>query len=133
MYELNRPTVNNFSPALYFFSTVKAQLPSETISAWLSLGHAMLFKSYLSMTDPASAPERNLSIAQVRHRPRRHRQFLFIDVTPGPPFAMLEGCDHGMASVMEMSRGVAARRTIAAADVATAQAEPEMNPSHAEF
>jgi hypothetical protein len=73
------------------------------------------------------------SWAQVRHGLRRRRKFHFIDVTPGPPFAWLEGCDDGVARVMEMSRGVAARRTVATADVATAQAEPEMDPRRAQF
>ena len=127
------PTLNSFSPALYFLSTVRGQLPSEAISASLSVGNATLCKSYFCMADPGLTAKLIFSLAQVRHGLRRHRQFHFIDVTPGPPFAWLEGCDHGVARVMEMSRGVAARRTIATADVTTAQAEPEMNPRRAQF
>jgi hypothetical protein len=73
------------------------------------------------------------SLAQVRHGPRRHRQFHFIDIAPGPAFAWLEGCHHRVARVVEMMCGVPARRTIATADVATTQAEPEMNPGRAQF
>ena len=127
------PTLNNFSPALYFLSTVKGQLPSEAISASLSVGNATLCKSYFCMADPGLTVKLIFSLAQVRHGPRRHRQFDFINVTPGPPFTRLEGCDHGVARVMEMSRGVTARRTVATADVTTAQAEPEMNPRRAQF
>jgi hypothetical protein len=82
---------------------------------------------------PALTAGLNLSIAQIRHGPRRYWQFLFVDVTPGPPFSGLEGCDKGVARVMEMSRGVASRRAVAAANVATTQAESEMNPRRAEL
>ena len=85
------------------------------------------------MADPGLTVKLTFSLAQVRHGPRRHRQLHFIDITPSPPFAWLEGRDHGVARVMEMSRGVTARRTIATADVTTAQAEPEMNPRRAQF
>src|SRR5437868_13073858 len=74
-----------------------------------------------------------VSLTQVRRGGRRDRQFHFIDVAPGPPFAWLEGCDHGVVRVMKMSRGMAARRAIATADVTTAQAEPKMNPRRAQF
>jgi hypothetical protein len=71
-------------------------------------------------------------LAQEWHGLLRRRQFYFIDVTPSPPFARLERRDHRMARVMEMPRGVLTWRAIATADVTTIQAEPKMNPSHAE-
>src|SRR4051812_34424308 len=46
------PTPNNFSPALYFLSTVSGQLPSEAISASLSVGNATRCKSYFCMANP---------------------------------------------------------------------------------
>jgi hypothetical protein len=83
------------------------------------------------MADPDGKAD--FSVAQVRHRARRNWQLDFIDVAPGPAFAWLEGRDHGVARLMEMSRGVAPRRTIATADVTTAQTEPQMNPRRAQF
>ena|SRR5436309_15167789 len=74
-----------------------------------------------------------VSLTQVRRGGRRDRQFHFVDVAPGPPFAWLEGCDHGVARVMEMSRGVSTRRTIATADVTAVQAESKMNPRRAQL
>src|SRR6266446_3443757 len=71
--------------------------------------------------------------AQVGQGRDRRRQFQFIDVTPSPSFSWLEGCDHGVARVMEMLRGVAAWRTIATADMTTAQAETKVNPRRAQL
>jgi hypothetical protein len=46
------PTLNSFSPALYFLSTVNGQLPSEAISASLSARNATRCKSYFCMANP---------------------------------------------------------------------------------
>ena len=73
------------------------------------------------------------SLAQAGLGLLRHGQLNFVDVAPGPSFAGLEGCHDGVARVLEVVRGVAAGRTIAAADVATAQAEPQMDPGGAEL
>ena len=56
------------------------------------------------------------------------RQLRLIDVAPGPPLAGLERRDHRVARVVEMLRGVAARRAVAAADVTAGQAEAEVDP-----
>jgi len=85
------------------------------------------------MADPGLTAKLIFSLAQVRHGRGGTGNSTSSSVTPGPPFAWLEGCDHGVARVMEMSRGVAARRTIATTDVTTAQAKPEMNPRRAQF
>src|SRR4249920_2112361 len=71
------PTLNNFSPALYFLSTVKGRLASEAISASLSVGNATLCKSYFCMADPGLTVKLIFSFPQVRHGLRRHRQFHF--------------------------------------------------------
>ena len=89
--------------------------------------------SCFCIADPVLTPGLVFLLAQVGFGPRRYRQFYFIDVAPGPSFAGLKRCDHGVASVTEMSRGMTARRTVATTDVTTAQAKPEMNPWHAHF
>ena len=102
------PTLNSFSPALYFLSTVKGQLPNEASCASLSMGNATLRKSLFCMADPRLEAKLFFSPAQKGQGPWWHRQFHFINVTPGPPFARLEGGDNGVARVMEMTRGMAA-------------------------
>ena len=59
----------------------------------------------------------------------RHRQRDLVDVTPGPTLAGLVGSHQGVARVVEMLRRVPSRRAVAAADVAAAQAEPEVDPA----
>jgi hypothetical protein len=51
-----------------------------------------------------------------------------INVTPAPIFARLEGLDDGVMRRMKMFGGVLVFGAIAAADVATGEAEAEMDP-----
>jgi hypothetical protein len=73
------------------------------------------------------------SVLQVGHGLRRHGEICLIDVAPSPPFAGLERRDDGVADLMEMSRGVAVRRAVTTADVATRQAQAQMDPRGADF
>ena len=57
----------------------------------------------------------------------------FIDITPGPALPRLIRGYHRVSRVLEMARGVAARRTVATADVAAGQAEAQVDPAHARF
>ena len=74
-----------------------------------------------------------LHLAKVRHGLLRHVHLRLIDVAPGPALAGLEGRDHRVGRVVEMLRGVAARRAVAAADVAAGQAEAQMDPGRAQL
>src|SRR5207253_10499626 len=51
-----------------------------------------------------------------------------VDVAPTPVFSRLERLHDGMAGGVVMLGGVPVRRGIAAADVATGQAEPQVYP-----
>jgi hypothetical protein len=68
------------------------------------------------------------SLSQGLCDPRRHVEFLLIDVTPGPPLAALERGHHRMGRVLEMFRGMSIGRAVATADMTTGQAETEMHP-----
>jgi hypothetical protein len=61
---------------------------------------------------------------------RWYGQFHLIDVAPGPPLGGLERGNHGVALLVKVLRGVAARRAVATADVTTGQAGPQMDPGH---
>jgi hypothetical protein len=58
---------------------------------------------------------------------------LFIDITPAPCFAWLEGLDDGMLGRVKMLGRVPVGRAIAAAYMATNQANTEMDPPAADF
>src|ERR1700687_2443623 len=66
---------------------------------------------------------RRLSIAQIE-------QYL-IDITPAPSFRRVVTLDDRMARGVEMLGGVLVGRIVAAADVAAAAADPQMQPDTA--
>src|SRR5947208_4917889 len=51
-----------------------------------------------------------------------------VDVAPAPPFRGVVALDDGVAARVEVLRGVAVRRVVAAADVAAGPAEPQVHP-----
>jgi hypothetical protein len=52
-----------------------------------------------------------------------------VDVTPAPGFSGLIGANHRMASPMEMACRVLVLRLVATADMATRQADAQMDPA----
>src|SRR5258705_5536129 len=52
----------------------------------------------------------------------------FVDIAPAPAFRRIVAFDHGMAGGMEMRGGVLVWRIVAAADMAAAAADPQMQP-----
>src|SRR5205807_1870649 len=62
------------------------------------------------------------SVAQGRLELLRHLHLRLVDIAPCPALAGLVGRDHRMIGGVKVARGMAARRTVAAADVAAAQA-----------
>lgn len=54
-----------------------------------------------------------------------------VHVTPPPALARLEGLHDRMGALAEVRAGMAARRRVAAADVAAAEAQAEVNPAAA--
>ena len=63
----------------------------------------------------------------------RDRQLDLIDVAPRPTLTRLERRHYWVLRLVEVTRRVAARRTVATADMATDQTQPQMNPRRAEF
>src|SRR5947199_1405817 len=51
-----------------------------------------------------------------------------VEVAPPPPFGGVVALDDGVAARVEVLRGVAVRRVVAAADVAAGPAEPQVHP-----
>jgi hypothetical protein len=60
-------------------------------------------------------------------------QLNLVDIAPAPAFAGFEGAHDGMLCSVEMFGRVFVFRRVAAADVATLKAQPQMNPSVAHF
>ena len=61
---------------------------------------------------------------------RRRLEELLVDVTPAPVLAGLEADDDRMLRLMKVSGRVLADRVVAAADMATRHAQPEVDPVH---
>ena len=76
--------------------------------------------------------------ARARRRPparacrRPHSDVGLVEEAPAPVLAGLEGLDDRVADPMRMQACVATGRRIAAADVATAQAQAQVHPGRAE-
>ena len=85
------------------------------------LGHL----SASSRLGPCGSPQVGLEFL-------RHVNLDLIDVAPGPALAGLEGRGDRVLRRVGVARRVAARRAVATADVAAAQAEPQVDPGRAE-
>src|SRR5215218_6148351 len=57
----------------------------------------------------------------------------FVDIAPAPTFRRIVPFDHGMAGGVEVRGGVLVRRIVAAADMAAAAADPQMQPLASAF
>src|SRR5271166_4965893 len=57
----------------------------------------------------------------------------FVDVAPTPAFGRIIALDDRMAGRVEMARGVAMRRIVATADMTASPANPQMQPTRADF
>jgi hypothetical protein len=64
-------------------------------------------------------------LADHRGRFQEH----LVGITPGPVFARLEAPDHRVRRGLEVLRSMLAGRAIAAANMAAAEAQPEVNPA----
>src|SRR5579862_1723925 len=83
------------------------------------------------------AEARRLYVARNRAVVRRHPvgqvEPSLIHVAPTPTFRRVIALDDRMASAVEMLRGVPVRRVVAATNVTTAAAEPQMHPRRADL
>jgi len=68
---------------------------------------------------------RCLSVRKIKH--------YVVDITPAPPFRWIKGFDDRVFSRVEMLCSVSIRRLIATTDMATAAANPQMQPGVARF
>jgi hypothetical protein len=68
---------------------------------------------------------RCLSARKIEHH--------FLDVTPAPPFRRIIGLDYRVAGRVKMFCCVPVRRLIAATDMATGAADPQVQPGVAQF
>jgi hypothetical protein len=80
------------------------------------------------MSQPPFGGNKSASLPQGLRDTRRHFQIHLIDVTPGPPFAGLEGGHHRMGRAREMFRGMVIGRAVTTPDMTAGQAETEMHP-----
>src|ERR1700686_2881430 len=70
---------------------------------------------------------------QMRCRPPRKIEHHFIDVTPAPPFRRIIGLDDRVPGRVKMFCCVPIWRLIAATDMATGAADPQMQPGVTRF
>lgn len=56
-----------------------------------------------------------------------------VDITPAPPFRWIKGFDYRVFCRVKMLSSVSIWRLIAATDMATAAADPQMQPGVAQF
>jgi hypothetical protein len=70
---------------------------------------------------------------QMRRRPFRKIEHHFIDVTPAPPFRRIIGLDDRVSGRVKMFCCVPVWRLIAATDMATSAADPQMQPGVTRF
>jgi hypothetical protein len=69
----------------------------------------------------------------MRCRSARKIEHYFVDVTPAPPFRRIKGFDDRVFCRVKMFCSVPIWRLIAATDMATAAADPQMQPGVAQF
>jgi hypothetical protein len=69
----------------------------------------------------------------MRCRSARKIEHYFVDVTPAPPFRRIKGFDDRVFCRVKMFCSVSIWRLIATTDMATAAADPQMQPGVAQF
>src|SRR5262249_15692045 len=94
------------------------------------LSMALLFSTDGELCGTENGNGQRPSSQEPDCRPR-HWHLRLIDVAPCPALIRFERCDHGVAHLVEVLRGVSVGRAVAAADMTAAQTEPQVHPPRA--